>query len=214
MQALRSPTLTRISRVLVPVAMAAFATFVIARPVYADLIIAGGNNPQLDENVLFNTGLSGNPIFGTTNQTGLSVVFDSNELLLAPSNGQARVEGADGTLTQLSISLLTGTFTSLILDIDAATDGFVSFTANQVSGPALIAPFALGASGSNFFTITATNGQRLTNVMFTSDVNVTDVAQVRVGSAAVAPLIVPEPASMLLFGVGISGGVRRWRQRR
>lgn len=195
--------------------MAAFATFVIARPVYADLIIATGNNPQLDENVLLNTGLSGDPIFGTTNQTGLSVVFDSNELLLAPANGQARVEGADGTLTQLSISLLTGTFTSLILNIDAATDGFVSFTANQVSGPPLIAPFALGASGSNFFTITAINGQRLTNVMFTTNVNVTDVAQVRVGGAASAPLIVPEPGSMLLLSAGfVGGGVRRWRQRR
>ena len=60
----------RISGMLVPVAMAAFATFAIATPVYADLIIATGNNPQLDENVLFDTGLSGNPIFGTTNQTG------------------------------------------------------------------------------------------------------------------------------------------------
>lgn len=204
----------RISRTLVPVAMAALATFAIATPVYADLIIASGNNPQVDENVLLNTGLSGAPIFGTTNQTGLSVVFDSNELLLAPSSGQARVEGADGTLTQLSISLFTGTFTSLILNIDAATDGSVSFTANPVSGPPLIAAFALGASGNNFFTITAINGERLTNVLFTSTVNVTDVAQARIGNAAGANLIVPEPASMLLLGVGFVGGVGRWRRHR
>src|SRR5687768_6171472 len=39
----------------------------------ADIIHTVGSVPQTDENVLLNNGLTGNPIFGTTNQTGLSV---------------------------------------------------------------------------------------------------------------------------------------------
>ncbi|HZB44884.1 MAG TPA: hypothetical protein VE360_06560, partial [Pyrinomonadaceae bacterium] len=77
----------------------------------ADIIIASGNNPQPDENVLLNTGITGNPIFGTTNQTGLSVRFSSNENLTAPANGQARIEAADGTLTNLTIDIPGATFT-------------------------------------------------------------------------------------------------------
>ena len=52
----------------------------------ATAILTIGNDPQLDENVLLNTGLSGNPIFGTTNQTGLAVRFTGTEDLTAPAN--------------------------------------------------------------------------------------------------------------------------------
>ncbi len=39
----------------------------------ADLVIVSGNIPQTDENVLLNTGITGNPISGITNQTQTSV---------------------------------------------------------------------------------------------------------------------------------------------
>src|SRR5215203_1324665 len=161
----------------------------------ADIIIAAGNNPQPDENVLLNTGLTGNPIFGTTNQTGFSVRFSSNEALTAPAMGQARIEAVDGTLTNLTIDLPGATFTSLILNIDAATAGSVSFLVTEDNGQTTAGTFALGASGENFFTITAINGQRISSVAFTTDVamvvtNVDDVAQIRIGGAQQA---VPEP---------------------
>jgi hypothetical protein len=183
----------------------------------ADIIIASGNNPQPDENVLLNTGLTGNPIFGTTNQTGFSVRFSSNENLTAPANGQARIEAADGTLTQLTIDLPGATFTSLILNVDAAANGSINFVVTEDNGQQTAGSFSLGGSGENFFTITAINGQRISSVAFTTDVNmsitnVDDVAQVRIGGAQ--QTAVPEPVTMVLFGTGLAGIAAKMRRRR
>ena len=201
-------------------ALAFFAlTFAGAMTARADIIIASGNNPQPDENVLLNTGLTGNPIFGTTNQTGFSVRFSSNETLTAPANGQARIEAVDGTLTQLTIDIPGATFTSLILNIDAAAAGSVNFVVTEDNGQQTAGTFALGASGENFFTITAINGQRISSVAFTTDVamtitNVDDVAQIRIGGAQRVTSPVPEPLTMLLFGTGLAGIAAKVRRRR
>jgi hypothetical protein len=183
----------------------------------ADIIIFAGNTPQPDENVLLNTGLSGNPLFGTTNQTGLSVRFSSSETLIAPANGQARIEAADGTLTNLTIDIPGATFTSLIVNIDAATAGSVNFVVTEDNGQQTAGTFALGASGENFFTITAINGQRISSVAFTTTVamvvtNVDDVAQIRIGGAQQQPI--PEPTTMLLLGTGLFGVAAKVRKRR
>lgn len=185
----------------------------------ADIIIATGNNPQPDENVLLNTGLTGNPIFGTTNQTGLSVRFSSNENITAPANGQARIEAVDGTLTQLTVDIPGATFTSLILNIDAAAAGSVNFVVTEDNGQQTAGTFALGAAGENFFTITAINGQRISSVLFTTDVamtitNVDDVAQIRIGGAERQVQAVPEPTTMLLLGTGLFGIAAKLRKQR
>lgn len=57
----------------------------------ATAILTIGNNLQSgDENILLNSGVSGNPILGETNQTHLAVRFTGLEPLTAPANGQAR----------------------------------------------------------------------------------------------------------------------------
>jgi hypothetical protein len=186
----------------------------------ADVVVVGGNVPQLDENVQFNDGQMGavgNPIFGTTNNTMLLVRFSGNEMLTSPSGGQARVEAVDGSLNALTIDVPGGSFTSLILNLNAESTGTVFFTATDTMGDTFLSSFALG-NGSNFFTFTTMNNQRIASVSFTTTVAVgmqlDDVRQVRIGGAQLDRTPVPEPATMILLGTGLAGIAAKVRKRR
>jgi hypothetical protein len=212
---------TRYTRFLLPLFVFTTLSFAAASSARADVVVFAGNIPQIDENVLLNTGLSGNPIFGLTNQTQLAVRFSSNENITSPAMGQARIEAVDGTLTTLTIDLNGGSFTSLILNLDASVDGAVNFVVNEVGGQVNnFNNLAVGGSGSNFFTIVASNNQRILSVTFTASTPVTlsfsDAAQFRIGGASAGLTAVPEPTTMILFGTGILGlatGMRHWRKR-
>lgn len=177
----------------------------------ADIIIASGNNPQPDENVLLNNGGLGTTIFGTTNQTGFQVGFRSlnGSTLLAPSSGQARVEGmgAGG----FTIFLPGATATSVIFNLDAAVNGSTTFSVLEPNGQTTQGTFALGGSGQNFFTITAINGQSISSVTIGGGTNLTDVSQVRIGGAIA---VIPEPGTVVLLATGllaVAGVARRRR---
>jgi hypothetical protein len=199
-------------------------SLVLSATAYAGPILTSGNVPQSgDENVLLNTGAIGNPLFGSTNQTSLSVQFLSNETLVAPSNGQARVEAQDGSLTYLDVSLPGGTFMSLIFNLDASANGTIDFSGFDSGGNAFSFPnVALKGSGSNYFTFT-TNGLPFVNVSLFTDIPVvlTDAEQFRIGGSSLnssdelppSSAAVPEPVSLLLVGSGLLGGVARMRRR-
>ena len=214
--------MTLLRRLLCTAAALAAVTFAAADTARADVAFLVGNIPQNDENVLLNTGITGNPIFGTTNQTGLAIRFASNENITAPASGQARIEGADGAFTTLTVSVgnafpPTGSFTSLILNLDASITGTVDFVVTETDGTIHnFSNVAVSGSGSNFFTIVASNGQRISTVSFTADVPLTfmDAAQFRIGGASPAQQPIPEPTTMLLLGTGLAGIAAKLRRRR
>lgn len=181
---------------------------------HAVAILAPGNNPQIDENVLLNTGLTGSVIFGTTNQTGLSVRFTGTEPITAPANGQARIEAVDGAFTSLTIDVPGGTFGSLILNPDASVSGTADFTAITTSGTTNFNNVALGGSGSNFFTFTtSTPAERFISVGVVADspLTFTDVAQIRLGGAQRNTTVPDGGATVAMLGMTLVAlfGLRR-----
>jgi len=197
----------------------AVVSLVFSSAAHAGPILTVGNNPQTDENVLLNTGLTGNPLFGLTNQTGASVKFLSNETIVAPANGQARVAAQDGALSYLDVSVPGGSFLSLILDLDASADGTVDFSAWDTDGNLFtFNDVSLGGAGNNFFTFT-TNGLAFSHIAFTTDAPMVlvDAEQFRIGGARmstdVTAAAVPEPMTLLMLGSGMVGCATRLRRK-
>ena len=181
----------------------------------ASFVITATNTPQAgDENLLLNNGQVGSTVVGTTNQTGFSVSLSSlTQTLTAPAAGQARVEaqgagGAQVDLQGISSIRLTdgGTFASLVFNefigggfgasgsttitVNGFTAGNIAQTFNQT--------FAIG-SGSNFFTVVTSGGDRISSVGFTTTNGIADIRQIRLGG----PRAVPEPSSLALMGLGV-----------
>ena len=181
------------------------ALLLFATEAQATAILTIGNVPQLDENILLNTGDTGNPIFGTTNDTGLLVRFAGDEELTAPASGQARIDSVDGLFTYLMIDVPNGSFTSLILNPDTESDGTVDFTVTTNTGVQVFNDVVLDPNGQNFFTFTTIDNQRYLNIVMQADVPLTfvDASQFRIGGAQVS---VPDVASTFsLLGLGLAG---------
>lgn len=177
-------------------------------------IFVGPGAIQPPENVLANTNMTAQTVFGTTNQTNTSVSFTSlNAELLSSSssNGQARFNTGDGTLDTLRFFLTNGgAFTSAEFNLFNA-QGATSSVAISVNGGAA-QTFSIG-NGQNFFSVLATGNDVITSISFdTNGVGVTDLRQVRLGGATLA---VPEPAAwaMMLGGFGLMGAAMRRRSR-
>jgi hypothetical protein len=192
----------------------------------AGIIFTLGNNPQPgEENVLLNTGATGNTLFGVTNQSNTPVEFTSTQLLTEPANGQARIEATNGTsqigLTNVTISVPNGSAGDLIFNPDITgrigTPGG-TLTVSVTDNLGVVSPFAYSlGNGQNFLTITTTGGERIvsTSLSYDNPGGFTDLRQVRISGLAV----VPEPATgiMLATGLGIlvvarAGSLRRKRQ--
>jgi hypothetical protein len=186
------------------------------------LIYATPGAIQPAENVLFQAAPpSGVNAFGITNQTSTAVTFTGIEALATPSSGQARIEAADGGLSQLSFALAPGkAFSQVEFNISGsgatATSVLLNFT--DQFGAVFSGSYAIG-NGQNIFSANAIDSQLITNVSFMLNGNVQDVRQVRLGGVTSLPgtgdpNAVPEPASwaMLMAGFGLIGATMRRRK--
>jgi hypothetical protein len=185
-------------------------------PAHAGVTFTTGNHPQPDEkNILLNSGGTGNPVFGTTNMSSITVAFSSStDTLTEPSSGQARVGAMDGLVNDVSISIPGGDYTDLIINPFGIEDPPANVSVFTDLGNTYNFMYDLGV-GNNFLTIVADGGEKILSTDINSAAGFDDLRQPRISGTEIGtPSATPEPCSLALLGMGALPLAARLRRRR
>lgn len=202
---------------VLPIALAS-AFMLVSLSAEAGIIFELGNNPQPDEqNILLNDGTTGTTVVGVTNVTNQIVNFSSTtDILGEPVDGQARITSIsrDGRIENITMSA-DGflPFVDAILDpLTGTGDATVTVQAYEPDGTTgtFTFTFALG-NGQNFITIVAVDGEMIRSITLDAAGGFTSLNGPRISGLTAATAAVPEPASLTLLSIGLTGWVGRRR---
>jgi hypothetical protein len=191
---------------------------------FATFMVLSGNNPgPNEESVQFDDDSVAMTIQGITDPSNRAVEFESPTQFLAPHQSGQRIEAReesdiDSEQVAINDSIIVSlenpdlSFADLIFNASVTGQigdgGTLTITVNgfESNGDPVSSSFTQDSegnpltldNGSNFFTIVASDGQRITSVDINPDTdsNYTDLRQIRISQ------IIPEPASCVILGLG------------
>lgn len=196
---------------------AALAISLTATSARATIVFTLGNNPQPgEEHVQFNSGQTGNTVFGQTNVSNTTIDFTSTQNLLTTPNSIGAGGGASG-LSDVTITAPGFTFTDMIFSLSdtanfpTGANATVTVTANEPGGGTATATFSyILGSGQNFLTVTTADGETISSIATdTTSGQFNELELVRVSGLAPA---VPEPSTIAIWSLAL-GALVFWRRR-
>ena len=191
----------------------ALATLVLIASAYANSVnFMPGNHPQAnEEEILFNTAMTGNTITGHTNQTHAAVDFTSMGTVLSGKGGQSDIDAESGLIHDITITMPGFDFKDYIFNATKPTDANnIIVDVFLTDGTEVTDNFNNNDHGQNFLTIVATGSALIDKITITSSGGFASLDHNRVSGVAA----VPEPSSPLLLGCGLLGFVPMLRRKK